>query len=414
MTDSIPLCGWRVSPLEAFRQADFVEAMLASDGVGNVPRGAAWATEEGFLNATGRYCDAFADWWPDDTLPVGYHATTLCLGEDNGYRTFDSAFAVERSPGEFTLVYQHDLTRQASVVDTQVGGGGVCRASNLGLPLVQTNNMRICTMRQGGADVLDIAVPASPASSPYGQEVCSGDSTDIPWFDPTGTMQDSALHSVGTVPNMPPPSSATYPAAVSDAFGIGPEAQVQADLAAGGNGWGAGCSDFAIEECASARDCPAGYFCLQGVCMHGDFETGARCYNHAMCGDKMCDGTGACTQAFVVYLNNVTDPMEATVFATARQKCVMDVKALPPYAALCQNNANILNACTCTKIADPVGCTPVLNWAAVQQICPNIQTVYTASYTTVASNVKYLQQLFNVFVKSAGTLQAQVSGTRVV
>ena len=103
-----------------------------------------------------------------------------------------------------------------------------------GLPLVQTNIMRICTMRQEAPDVLDIAVPASPGSSPYGQEVCSGDSTNIPWFDSTGTMQDSALHSVGTVPNMPPPSSPTYPAAVADAFGIGPEAQVQADLAAGG------------------------------------------------------------------------------------------------------------------------------------------------------------------------------------
>ena len=34
-----------------------------------------------------------------------------------------------------------------------------------------------------------------------------------------------------------------------------------------------------------------------------------------MCGDKMCDGTGTCAQAYVVYLNNVTDPMEATVFS---------------------------------------------------------------------------------------------------
>ena len=111
-------------------------------------------------------------------------------------------------------------------------------------------------MQQGGPDVLDIAVPASPASSPYGQEVCSGDSTDIPWFDPTGTMQDSALHSVGTVPNMPPPSSATYPAAVGDAFGIGPEAQVQADLAAGGNGWGRP-SPVPSSSCVRRRPSPS-------------------------------------------------------------------------------------------------------------------------------------------------------------
>ena len=29
----------------------------------------------------------------------------------------------------------------------------------------------------------------------------------------------------------------------------------------------------------------------------------------------MCDGTGTCAQAYVVYLNNVTDPMEAKVSA---------------------------------------------------------------------------------------------------
>ena len=42
-----------------------------------------------------------------------------------------------------------------------------------------------------------------------------------------------SIHSVGTVPNMPvpPPSRATYPAAVAGAFGIGPEAQAQAHFA---------------------------------------------------------------------------------------------------------------------------------------------------------------------------------------
>ena len=48
------------------------------------------------------------------------------------------------------MVYQQDLTRQASIVDTQVGGGGVCCSSNLGLPLVQANNMLSCTMLQEG------------------------------------------------------------------------------------------------------------------------------------------------------------------------------------------------------------------------------------------------------------------------
>ena len=62
------------------RGHNFTEAMLSSDSVGNIQRGGVWAEKEGFFNVTGRYCDTFDDWWPDDTLPVGYYATTLCLG----------------------------------------------------------------------------------------------------------------------------------------------------------------------------------------------------------------------------------------------------------------------------------------------------------------------------------------------
>lgn len=333
--DSIPLGGWKVSPLEVFDQAGFAASALASkDAVGNLPRGADWTQAEGFLNTTGRHCDALADWWPQDqTVPVGYHATTPCASDDIGYRTFDSAFAVERTtvPGEFTLVrlvYEHDLTRDAAVVDTQLGGGGVCRASNLGLPLIQTNQMRICTRQQAAPDTLDPAIPGAPAPAAYGQEQCSADSTTIPWFDPTGTLQDSALHSVGTVPNMPPPGSATYPASTSNSFGIGPRNQVLQDLSAGGNGWGSGCSDFAIRTCAAASDCPGGFFCLQpaGVCMSSDFSAASgasldqvRCIRHSDClGGYMCDGTGACTQGGISYLNGIDTSVEATVFA---EKC---------------------------------------------------------------------------------------------
>ena len=94
-----------------------------------------------------------------------------------------------------------------------------------------------------------------------------------PWFDPRVAMQDFALHLVGTVPNLPLPLSTTDPASVASALGIGHEAQVQTDLAAGWNCWGAGCSDFSIKQCASSADCSAGYLNLQGVCMHMDFET---------------------------------------------------------------------------------------------------------------------------------------------
>ena len=73
--NTMVLGGWRVSPLEVFDQAGFVQSILSTpNAVGNLPSGGDWRTEEGFLNTTGRYCDAFAGWWPDQTLPVGYHA----------------------------------------------------------------------------------------------------------------------------------------------------------------------------------------------------------------------------------------------------------------------------------------------------------------------------------------------------
>ena len=314
--DDVPLGGWRVSPLEAFDRPAFAESVLGAS-LGNTPRGGDWARDEGFLNVTGLHCDMMADWWPSDqTLPVGYHATVPCSADETGYRSFDSAFAVERSAGEFTvarLVYQHDLTRAAQSVDAQAGAGGVCRGSNLGAPMVQTNTMQLCTRQQTAPDFLDPAVPAQPAPAPFGQEQCG---SDVPWFDPTGGLQDSALYSLGTVPNMP--SGATYPDPNRN-FGIGPKASILRDLE-GGSGWGEGCSDFAVQECAAASDCPAPFLCVQRVCVHADFNpvTGTRCFRNDMCPDGLvCDGTGRCVQGYLYYLNAVADPVEAAVYAEA-------------------------------------------------------------------------------------------------
>ena len=177
VSDTIPLGGWRVSPLEVFDQAGFVQSILSTpNAVGNLPSGGDWRTEEGFLNTTGRYCDAFAGLWPDQTLPVGYHAI-----QGTGPSTLPllsrEEVASSRWSGSST-----SMTSPASAVsaeDTQVGAGGVCRASNLGMPLIQTKQMRICTRQQVGADVLDSAVPNALLVGSFGQENCSTDSTDV-------------------------------------------------------------------------------------------------------------------------------------------------------------------------------------------------------------------------------------------
>jgi hypothetical protein len=348
--DNVQLGGWRVSPSEVFDSEGFIKSVLkAGEGLANVKRGDDWSKSEGTLKSTGRHCDMISDWWPDgETLPVGYHATTSCSSDETGYRTFDTAFAVERTaaPGQFTLVkmvYQNDLTRQASTIDTMAGGGGVCRSSNLGQPMIQTNRVRICTRIQSGEDTLDPAIqPGSPLyasllmdSSFSSTEVCSEDSFETVWYDTTG-VQDSALHSVGTVPNMPDtapstaqsPTPSTYPENLQRFMGLGPKTRVNNDIQAGNSGWGAGCSDFALKECTTDTNCPSDHFCLitSKICMHNDFkpEILKRCFRHDMCPfGLMCNGVGECVQGHITYLNNIQSPdqpspIEAALFS---EKC---------------------------------------------------------------------------------------------
>ena len=337
-----PLGRWSMPPdlpkISMLRGREFVDAMLSKGStIGNVPRGQNWIQAEGFLNVTGRHCDMLNDWWPDEAiLPVGYHATVPCGSDETGYRTFDSAFAVQRTggaAGEYTvvrMVYEHDATRDASRVDTHIGAGGLCRSSNLGRPFYEGNTMRVCTRQLAEQDTLDPAVPIQysdtvPANK-FGPEVCSTDSWSTPWHG-VDSRHDSALYSVGTVPNMPDPSiDTTYPA-LDVKFGVGPTARIRADLEAGGTGWGEGCSDYAIRECSLDSDCPESYFCLvsAGVCMSNDFLTGRRCYRHDMCpGGGMCDGTGQCSPAYVVYLNALNYSMEVPVFAEECEETTSD------------------------------------------------------------------------------------------
>jgi len=330
MTHDAPLGEWKVSPV-TYLKSTFAESILASPtALGNVHASKHWANAEGRMSETGLFCDMISDWWPENqTLPIGYHATTPCSSDETGYRTFDSAFAVERtaSPGQFTvvkLVYQHDLTRDATVIDTHFGAGGVCRSSNLGMPLFQTNNMHVCTRQLVGTDTLDPAVPSMYASSYPDQsflstESCGVDSSDVPWYDLQG-RQDSALHSVGTVPNMPKSTDATYPKDSSTYFGIGPKDKILSERSSGGTGWGeSGCSDFEIRTCNLDSECPPDFFCSlpSQICLSVDFKE-SRCFRHDQCpSGMMCDGGGTCALAHIVYLNNLNTSIEAMMFAEA-------------------------------------------------------------------------------------------------
>ena len=65
------------------------------------------------------------------------------------------------------------------------------------------------------------------------------------------------------------------------------------------------------------------------------------------------------------------DGLLSPCFGNARQMCVRTSR----------RSGSLPNACMCTQTAGAVGCTPLVNWMAMQQICPNIQTVYTVNST---------------------------------
>ena len=64
----------------------------------------------------------------DWTKPVGYHVTVPCSKDQTGYRTFDSAFAVDRSNGTMLvhMRYMHSMLRDQEAYHSR--WVGACRS----------------------------------------------------------------------------------------------------------------------------------------------------------------------------------------------------------------------------------------------------------------------------------------------
>lgn len=247
--------------------------------------------------------------WPEDwSKPVGYHVTVPCHKDETGYRTFDTAFAVDRgNDGELEMVYmvyENDVTRDVDRYHSHFGTAGVCRSGQYGMPQYVTNTMRVCTSSQSGVEY-DPSVPVTPkTSSPtemYGEEQCSENPFDTPWWMPDGE-RDPSMMSVGNVPSWHASESwsttITYPATkVLSRPGPGP---------AGDMSWGmggAGCGPDDPLFCRSNADCvplsgtSASMECFRGLCVLGRAAT-QTCYSHVDCysQNKLCAGDGRCAE----------------------------------------------------------------------------------------------------------------------
>ena len=326
------------------------------DAVGNVGGGgnpSSWWDAEGPMEGNSEFCDGVLDWW-DETwdFPVGYHVTVPCEGEDTAYKSFEQAFALDAE--NMTLVYQHDLLRDSSMVDSHFGVGGLCHSNTFGMPMPETNNMRYCTKIQID-DTEDFTLPVQSGADPtdgvlWGDEQCSGSSQDLPWPDMTSNpaLYQSTRYSVGTIPNMPSIQSSTYPAtdSVDDNFKVGPWQEIGPI----GQEWGTQptqrCQDYSLRYCLPDTDCPmAGYACkgrvcsqdksksctahvncsgdgrCQGVCVDASI---VQCLMHSECpDDKMCSGLGNCVKP-VLAVRNLLEAVGDNVslsMSTAHSTC---------------------------------------------------------------------------------------------
>ena len=334
-TDGVPPIATSTDETAWLLRADFAARIVDDpDATGNTARHDAdrWWDAEGPMEENSAFCDTVVDWWDEAwDFPVGYHVTVPCDANETAYRSFAQAFALDEA--RHALVYQHDLLRDADLADTHFGAGGLCRSSNFGMPMHETNNMRYCTsIPDGGGEDFTLPVGGGADRAPHGWTTmrCTQSSQELPW--PSGDLQTNKLYqaahfSVGTVPNMPPEASPTYPAGEADMWDLGPWQDAQM----AGDQWGVGtrlCQDFALHTCANQSACPGGYDCrgrvcdlnrtractsdancspslgaCRGVCM--DAST-VECIMHADCGpDLMCSGIGTCVQPVVAVQNRL-------------------------------------------------------------------------------------------------------------
>ena len=313
------------------------DVMEDRDAVGNTEDPSIpWWQVEGPMGENSEFCDGVLDWWPEEwAYPVGYHVTVPCDANDTAYRSFAQAFALdENHTASATLVYQHDLLRDADLVDSHFGVGGLCRRGSFGMPLYETNNMRYCTsLPLGEGSQEDFTVPREKTyAGSWTPMKCAPSSRDLPWPDSTqggGSYYDSSLFSVGTVPHMPPEDASFYPETSDDMSELGPWQEV----IAGGDVWGKDgeaslCQDFHLALCAGDSACPTGFRCrgmvcsgdrtrrcesaaqclapqtCGGVCMD---DTSLDCIRHSDCKNPalMCSGVGKCVQPTLVVHNRL-------------------------------------------------------------------------------------------------------------
>jgi hypothetical protein len=140
------------------------------------------------------------DWWSPTALlksPPGFHITAPSDPSELAPLVFDSHYLYD--PVTSKLFYAHSVARNASLLYNTLGAAGVCRATNVALPMFDANTNRICTRRSKASDADTPQMPVQTLKrgggpeetvSPFSQaymdryfyaEQCAPSARDVPW-----------------------------------------------------------------------------------------------------------------------------------------------------------------------------------------------------------------------------------------
>lgn len=328
-----------------------------------------WSSRSGRRTTnTSESCSGTLDWWPEQWQhPVGFHVSTRCRG--TRFRSFANHFRTTSLPPEGNettrqsraVLYSHSQLRNATLAMNYAGAAGVCRLNTYGVPLRETNNVRICT-RQLTNEQADFAVPVKfPVDELIydEEEACSTSPTEVPWRPPPPEHDTlGRMHSVGLLASWPDPEDQFWPMHGSDHLSSDSRPLPELGLAelSGPSEWGTAadgttsCGLPPLLQCASTEDCERYSIfrdtplqnsvqmeCMAGVCTVVS-ATGwqpaqpfLQCTSHRDCAElqgmpnALCSGEGRCVVPVLEVINHQDEDIEIGMFS---EECNADQTAV--------------------------------------------------------------------------------------
>jgi hypothetical protein len=283
------------------------------------------------------------DWWPTDTapMPVGFHVTAPMLQEELAPVGFDSHYAWDGT----SVNYVHSALRNATLLGSHLGAGGLCRAHSVGMPLFNANTNRLCTRSPLKEDSphLPVDLPFAPPTQMgpydpawlakhYGPQLCAASPDELSWLKTEGTT-------AGALPLQLLSLDAAGVAWYADSVFPSPAAMMR-PLRGLYTEWGPACSSTVrwstSPPCRDDRPqttCPKNTACLrlrlsspEGLCFSIEAfrqdSTRAPCFTTEHCPDGLvCLADGGCAPLYLHVWNPSENGIASLEFGVLADRC---------------------------------------------------------------------------------------------